>query len=110
VGDGLILQADRRPAIGETAAQPGARVGFTVSRKVGNAVTRNRARRRLRAVAAELLPAHAAAGHDYVLVGRAGTVRRPYAGLRADLEAGLRRLGLWRDGPKPPARTATEGA
>ena len=110
MGDGLILQADRRPATEGTEALPGARVGLTVSRKVGNAVARNRARRRLRAVAAELLPVHAAAGHDYVLVGRAGTLLRPYDGLRADLEAGLRRLGLWRDGPVPPAAAATEGA
>jgi ribonuclease P protein component len=110
VGDGLILQADRRPATAAADAAAPARVGFTVSRKVGNAVTRNRARRKLRAVASELLPLHAAGGHDYVLVGRAGTVRRPYAGLRADLEAGLRRLGLWRDGPAAPAGTDTEGA
>ena len=110
MGEGLILQADRRPASDGTAALPQARVGLTVSRKVGNAVARNRARRRLRAVAAELLPGHAAAGHDYVLVGRAGTLRRPYAGLRADLEAGLRRLGLWRDGPAAPGGTVTEGA
>lgn len=93
---GLVLQALRRPAQGETEAA--ARVGFTASRKVGIAVVRNRARRRLRAAVDQVMPLHAAAGHDYVLVARAGTVSRPYAALLADLEDALKRLGAWRDG------------
>lgn len=70
------------------------RVGITVSRKVGNAVARNRARRRLRALAAETLPRHAKAGHDYVLIGRKGTLARPYDRLRDDLATALAKLGL----------------
>src|SRR5690625_5277118 len=65
---GLLLQARRRSEA-ERAGE-GIRVGFTCSRKIGNAVARNRAKRRLRAAAAEVLPAHGRPGWDYVLVGR----------------------------------------
>jgi ribonuclease P protein component len=71
------------------------RVGFTASRKVGSAVARNRARRRLRAAVAQIMPS-AAPGHDFVVIARADTVTRPFPGLLADLEAALRRLGAWR--------------
>ena len=73
------------------------RFGLTLSRKVGGAVSRNRARRRLRALAIEVLDRHGARAKDYVLIGRAETVRRPFAELRRDLEFALRRLGAWRD-------------
>jgi ribonuclease P protein component len=96
VTPGLILQALRRPADAEAAAA--LRVGFTASRKVGIAVERNRARRRLRAAMDRVMPLHAAEGHDYVLVARAGTVRRPFAALVSDLEAALKQLGAWRAG------------
>ena len=91
VAPGLILQACAHPA------GPSLRVGFTASRKVGNAVARNRARRRLRAVSAAVLPAHALDGHDYVLIARTGTLNRRYQALIGDLEEGLRRLGTWRE-------------
>ncbi len=65
------------------------RVGFTASRKVGGAVERNRAKRRLRAAAAALLPLLGKAGNDYVLVARAATVKAPFDGLLADLTAAL---------------------
>ena len=73
------------------------RVGFTASRKVGNAVKRNRARRRLRAVAEQVLPAHAEAGHDFVLIARPATVDRAFPSLIGDLVAGLKRLKLYHD-------------
>ncbi len=68
------------------------RVGFTVSRKVGNATQRNRARRRLRAVAAQVLPELGRPGYDYVLIGRAQTLERPYAELVEDLRTALARV------------------
>lgn len=108
VAPGLILQVRRQPepqpAETEAAAQTAAaeairaktiRVGFTASRKVGNAVRRNRARRRLRAVAEQVLPAHAEAGHDFVLIARAATVDRAFDALIGDLVAGLKRLKLY---------------
>ncbi len=89
---GLILQVLPNP--GDTPP----RVGFTASRRsVGIAVTRNRARRRLKAAAEQLLPGHAAAG-DYVMIARGTTVARDFAALLADLEAALRRTGAWREG------------
>ncbi len=96
VAPGLILQARRhddrqRPAAGE----PAIRLGLTASRKVGNAVARNRARRRLREAARLILPRHARPGHDLVLVARGDTPSRPWDALVGDLTAGLKRLGLW---------------
>jgi ribonuclease P protein component len=92
---GLVLQA--LPVVGAGDA-PECGLGFTVTRKVGGAVTRNRARRRLRAAADAVMPAHAAPGRDYVLIGRAGTIRRPFEALKGDLEAALDRLGCYRPG------------
>ncbi|MEM1160401.1 MAG: ribonuclease P protein component [Pseudomonadota bacterium] len=88
---GLVLQGrDRRDS-------GGVRVGFTCSKKVGNAVTRNRAKRRLRAAAAEVLPKHGNQGWDYVLIGRAGaTVSRPFALLLDDLRTALSRISQGR--------------
>ena len=60
-------------------------------------MARNRARRRLRAISAAVLPAHAVDGHDYVLIARTGTLNRRYQALIGDLEEGLRRLGTWRE-------------
>ncbi|CAG4920489.1 unnamed protein product [Acidocella sp. C78] len=70
---------------------PGAplRLGLTASRKVGNAVIRNRARRRLRALAREELRARALSGADIVLIARKGTAETDFATLRADLRAVL---------------------
>jgi ribonuclease P protein component len=65
------------------------RVGFTASAKIGGAVVRNRAKRRLRAVAAELLPLSGLPGTDYVLVARRDTVTRPFESLKADLAQAL---------------------
>jgi ribonuclease P protein component len=90
VAPGLILQAAPR-----TTQNGEPRIGYTASRKVGIAVVRNRARRRLKAAVAAMMPLHAVPGHDYVLVARAETARRPFAALVGDLETGLKRLGLW---------------
>ena len=91
---GLILQI-RRCAEDERAAGE-IRVGFTVSRKVGGAVARNRARRRLRAAAEQVLTRHAKGGREYVIVGRGATVERPFDALIGDLTTALERLGARR--------------
>jgi len=68
------------------------RVGFTASRKLGNAVIRNRVKRRLREVARSRLAPQARRGHDYVLIGRASTASRPFPDLEKDLTSALKRL------------------
>ncbi len=74
-----------------TLTKPGAlRVGFTATRKIGGAVERNRAKRRLRAAAAALLPLYGRGGNDYVLVARQETLTKPFNGLLDDLTQALR--------------------
>lgn len=86
---GFILQMRKR-APGEAQ---GIRAGFTCSKKVGNAVARNRAKRRLREVARLDLPQHGLPGMDYVLIGRAQTTASlPFDRLRADFERALAKL------------------
>ena len=81
----MLLVRDRKDE------DPLMRVGFTVSRKVGNAVTRNRMKRRFRALAREIIPVHGYPGADHVMIGRTGGIERDFALLRSDLENALRR-------------------
>ena len=85
VTPGMVVQAAER-------AGGGIGVGFTASRKVGNAVARNRARRRLKALATAKLATEGRSSTDYVLIARRETVSRPWADLSRDLESALLRL------------------
>jgi ribonuclease P protein component len=68
---------------------PTMRLGITVTKKIGNAVVRNRMKRRFRALAREILPVAGVAGADHVLIGRAGGVERPFASLIIELGKAL---------------------
>jgi len=88
-GSGLTVQMRNRNDGDKTV-----RIGFTCSKKVGNAVARNRAKRRLREVARLDLPRLAKPGHDYVLIGKKDvTANRDFHALRADLAKALGKLG-----------------
>lgn len=84
---GLVIQA--------LATEPGSlRLGFTVTKKVGNAVVRNRARRRLKEAARLTLPGLGVSGWDLVLIGRDGTGTRPFGQLVGDLRGALKQAGV----------------
>jgi ribonuclease P protein component len=94
-GSAFTLQTRRREDEGP------ARVGFTVSKKVGNAVERNRVRRRLREIV-RLAPARRLqAGHDYVLVGRRAALALPFPRMAAELDGALDRLHRGHRQPRP---------
>jgi ribonuclease P protein component len=69
-----------------------ARVGFTCTKKLGNAVVRNRIRRRLKEAARLVLPEIAKTGHDYVIIGRASSKGRPFEALQKDIISAVSKL------------------
>jgi len=108
VTPGLILQARLRGAERQarnervaTDVDPDIGIGFTVSRRVGNAVRRNRAKRRLRALAGEILLRCGQPGHDYVLIGRKETPTREFSELRQDLCQALKAMDRGRSRRQP---------
>jgi len=96
VTPGFVLQLNARAGIRsarrDNQVLEAPRVGFTVTKRVGNAVVRNRVKRRLRAAAAEVVPFYASAGNDYVLIGRKQALDRPFQSLTSDLKWALRKL------------------
>jgi ribonuclease P protein component len=82
----ILLVRDRKDA------DPAMRVGFTVTKKIGGAVVRNRMKRRLRALAREIVPAKGVPGADHVMIGRAKGVEREFALLRTELVEAFDRL------------------
>jgi ribonuclease P protein component len=85
---GVVLQALPREDHGP------ARLGFTVTKKIGNAVVRNRTRRRLKEAVRLVLDEHPVSGVDLVLVGREATRRRNFVALQEDLRRALARAGV----------------
>jgi ribonuclease P protein component len=101
---GLVLQA--LPVAG-----PDLRIGFTATKKIGNAVVRNRTKRRLREAARLLLGSGQVQGFDLVLIGREATAKRPWPTLLGDLRGVLKQAGVTEAGRAPePPEAATAGA
>jgi ribonuclease P protein component len=100
---GAVVTQARRRGDGD----PLIRIGFTATRRIGGAVVRNRAKRRLREAARLLAPAHARPGCDYVLIARSGTASRPWPALLDDVKSALLRLaadlGAGQGEPESPA-------
>jgi ribonuclease P protein component len=84
---GFVLLMRRRDD-----GSPAMRVGFTVTKKVGNSVIRNRLKRRLRALARDLLPEAGVPGADHVLIGRSGGIERDYAAMCNELTKALAKV------------------
>lgn len=85
------LQLFKRPVETKRVSPSDVRLGFTATKKLGNAVKRNRIKRRLRAAAREVLPRKAPSGYDCVLIGRLSTSERPFFMLKKDLKRALKK-------------------
>ena len=93
---GLVLQVAPTESVDDITSAAQLRIGYTASRRVGGAIQRNRAKRRLRATVARVMPMHAAPGHDYVVIARTATLTRRFEELVEDLETALGHTGAVR--------------
>lgn len=92
---GFVLLVNRNAAGAESAI----RFGITVTKKIGNAVVRNRMKRRFRELLCEALPVAGIAGADHVLIGREGGIERDFAKLRSELAEALSRAAAGKGDP-----------
>lgn len=90
-GTAFVLETKPR-APDDPTPYAGPRFGFTVTKALGSAVTRNRIKRRLKAAIVDLAPACASPGNDYVVIGRTAALEKPYAEIKKDLEQAFRRV------------------
>ena len=85
----LVLQSAKLEVSSEKSNEMAPRVGYTVTKKVGNAVVRNRIKRRLREVAQKVIPDKSKPHHDYVIIGKHGALTRDFLSIQKDLEQAL---------------------
>jgi ribonuclease P protein component len=100
----LAFVIEARPRLADAEVVLGPRFGFTITKKIGNAVVRNRIRRRLKAALEPLAPTSAQASHDYVVIARQPAFDIPFAQLQKDLERALQRVH--HAGTRRPGRDA----
>jgi ribonuclease P protein component len=100
----VVIQALAQPG------RPAMACGFTATRRIGGAVVRNRAKRRLREAARLLLPLHGRLGHDYVFIARQGAAERPWPRLLDDVKSALIRLAAEDGAPASGERRAGSSA
>lgn len=100
----LIVQSKKTPTLIADADPESVRIGFTVTKRVGNSVVRNRVRRRMREAARQIFPGLAKPGTDYVLIGRAATLTASFPDILNDLTRALEALA------KPAKRPHNKGA
>lgn len=107
-GAAFVLEGKARQTESSGKGEP--RIGFTVTKKLGNAVARNRIRRRLREAVGQVAGQHARPGYDYVIVARDHAMTQLFADLRSDLERAFARVHQGPSGAPARNRTPRAGA
>ena len=98
ISNGIILQVAKHNLLNEEKQSAnGIRLGYIITKKIGNAVTRNRLKRRLRAAVNNILISNAKTGYDYVFIGRKKTVDYPFDRLNSELICLLKKTNTWKN-------------